>query len=95
MSTEKLEKSVLRQMGEPKGVARDLARFRKAAKALSSKHPRLVEEFPKQWVVFYEGKVKARGQTMHSALLQARQQNLPLGKAIVRYIDRNDRTFIL
>lgn len=95
MPGETVERSVLRQMGEPKAVARDLARYRKAAKALSSDHPRFTEEFPKQWVVVYDGKVRARGQTMQSALLQAKELNLPTGNAIVRFIAKNDRIFIL
>ena len=95
MPRETLERSVLRQMGKPKTVAREMARFKKAAKALSSNHPRLIEEFPKQWIVVYDGKVRARGQTMQSALLQAREQNLPTSNAIVRFIDKNDRIFIL
>ncbi len=60
MPRETLERSVLRQMGKPKTVARELARFKKAAKALSSNHPRLIEEFPKQWIVVYDGKVRSR-----------------------------------
>lgn len=95
MRRDTFEKSALRQLGDPKAVARELARFGKAARALSSDHPRFIEKFPKQWVVIYEGKVRARGQTMQSALLQARQQNLPTQHAIVRFIDRNERTFIL
>lgn len=95
MPRKSLEQSVLRQMGAPKAIAQDLARFRNAAKALSSDHPRLIEEFPKQWVVVYDGKVRARGQTLQSALLQAKEQSLAVENAIVRFIDRNDRTFIL
>ena len=95
MPRETLERSVLRQMGDPADVARELASFRKAAKSLSSKHPRFIEKYPKQWVVVYEGKVRARGQTMQSVLIQAKKQSIPIGNAIVRFIDRNERTFIL
>jgi hypothetical protein len=95
MPRETLERSVLRQIGNPATAAKELASFRKAAKSLSSKHPRFIEEYPKQWIVVYDGKVRARGQTMQSAMLQAKNQNIPIHSAIIRYIDRNERTFIL
>lgn len=95
MPRETLERSVLRQLGKTKTVAQEMARFKKAAKALSSNHPRFIEEYPKQWVVVYDGKVRARGQTMQSALLQAREQNLPISNSIVRFIDNSERIFIL
>jgi len=95
MSRDSLERSALHQMGEPKDVASEMARFRRAAKALSSNHPRYIEKYPKQWVVVYDGRVKARGQTLQSALLQAKEQNLPTRNAIVRFIDKSDRIFIL
>ncbi len=95
MPRETVDRSVLRQMENPKEIAREMGRFRKSARALSSKHPRFIEEFPKQWVVVYNGRVRARGQTMQSALLQAKEKQLPTENAIVRFIDKNERTFIL
>lgn len=89
------EVSALRQMGGARAIARGLAQFQKAARALSSDHPRLIDKYPKQWVVVFDGEVKARGRTMKSALLQARKRSIPLEHAIVRYIDKNERTFIL
>lgn len=95
MAQETLEQAAIEQLGDPGQVARELASFRKAARSLSSNHPRYIEKYPKQWVIVHNGAVKVRGQSMQSALLQAREQNLPVQNAILRYIDRNDRTFIL
>lgn len=95
MPNETVEALVLHQLGNPAEAARQLARFRRAAKALSFKHPRFIEEFPQQWIVVYVGEVRAQGESLHSALLQAERLNIPVEKAIVRFIDRNERTYIL
>lgn len=95
MSSEKLRAAVVRQLGDPGTVIRELRDYRRSAKALSASHPGMIDQYPKQWVVVHQGKVKARGQTLQSALLQAERKRLPTEHSIVRFIDRDERTFIL
>ena len=50
-------------IGDPKKVGKELRRFQRSVRALSSDHPRLIDEFEKQWVALYEGEVRAQGKT--------------------------------
>lgn len=95
MSIETREQVVLRQLGNPADIDRELLSFRRGAKALSSKHLRLIDRYPKQWVAVYRGKVGAHGRTFRSVLQQINQKGLPREHIIVRYIDKNQRTMIL
>ena len=82
-------------LGDPVALHRELRSFRKAALALSSDHPRLIDLYPNQWVAVYDGKVTAHGKTLDSVLEEMRRKGIPQGRTIVRYIDRNERTLIL
>lgn len=95
MSSETREQVVLEELGNPADIDRELQSFRRAALVLSSKHPRLIDRYPKQWVAVYRGRVRASGRTFWSVLRQIDQRGLPREQIIVRYIDRNQRTMIL
>lgn len=95
MSVEAREQAVLRQLGNPADIDRELQSFRRGVKVLSSKHPRMINRYPKQWVAVYKGKVEAHGRTFQSVLQQIDQTGLPREHVIVRYIDKNQRTMIL
>lgn len=90
-----LEKSVLEKLGNPSKVDKELRSFRKSAMVLSSKHPRLVNRYPKQWVAVYNGKTIAVGRTLNSALRESDKRGIPREHVIVRYIDKNQRAMIL
>ena len=91
----KTKARVMEQLGSPKDVACELQSFRRAARVLSSNHPRLIDLYPKQWVAVHRGKVRASGKTFRSVMTQVDEKRLPRGSIIVRYIDRNHRTMIL
>jgi hypothetical protein len=95
MAIEGKRDAVLGQVGNPDDVAREIGSFRKAARALSSKHPRMIERYAKQWVAVYRGRVRAQGSTFKSVLEQVDQKNLPRQQVIVRFIDGDERTMIL
>jgi pyrimidine operon attenuation protein/uracil phosphoribosyltransferase len=95
MAIDASKKAVLEQLGNPTEVARGLEDFRRAAKVLSSQHPRLIDRYPKQWVAVYNGKVRARGRTFRAVLEQLDKAGVPREHAIVRFIDKNQRTMIL
>ncbi|MCH8901175.1 MAG: hypothetical protein IIC88_02645 [Chloroflexi bacterium] len=82
-------------LGDPKRVDEELQHFRKATAVLSSRHPRLIESYPRQWVAVYDGEVKAHAKTFDSLMVQVDKQKLPRARTIVRYIDKTQRTLIL
>ena len=93
MKTKKQD--IIRELGNPSDIDKELKSFRRSAKALSSKHPRLIDLYPKQWVAVYQGKVSAHGKTFQSVLQQIDLNKLPREQIIMRYIDKNQRTMIL
>ena len=88
-------KAVVDLIGDPKEIDRDLQDFRRAARALSSNHPRLIDSYPKQWIAVYRGRVRATGTTFSAVMTQLDLKGLPREHVIVRFIDKNQRTMIL
>lgn len=85
---------IARALGDPDEVARDLQRARRAAQVFSSDHPRLIEEHPHQWVAVYDSTVIARPSL--EALLDAlATRQIPREHAVIRFIDRDEKIFIL
>lgn len=94
--TKMTKNDVLRHLGgSAMEIDRGLRRFADAAKVLSSDHPRLINEHPSQWVGVYHGKVAASATTMESLLSKLRENGVPAKDAIVRFIEKNERTLIL
>ncbi len=79
----------------PVRLNRDLQRFRQAAQALSSGHPRLIDKYPNQWVAVYHGRVAAHASTLPAILGKMKRRRIPQARTIVRYIEKNKRTMIL
>jgi hypothetical protein len=88
-------RAVLEHLGDPADVDRELQRFRKAARVLSSQRARLIDRYPKQWVAVYDGRVRARGRTLQAVMKQVDKEGLPREHTVVRFIDKNHRTMIL
>lgn len=87
---------ILREFGATaKEIDGDLQKFRRAARLLSSKHPRLTDKYQKQWVGVYEGRVRVHGKTLKSVMDKITDRGLPKERVIVRFIDKNQRTMIL
>jgi hypothetical protein len=79
----------------PKQVDRELRAFSRAAKLLSSDHPRLIDEHPKEWVAIYDGKVRATDKSLQALVARLNEEGLPANEAIIRYIDTSGRKLIL
>jgi hypothetical protein len=79
----------------PKQVDRELRAFSRAAKLLSSDHPRLIDEHPKEWVAIYDGKVRATDKSLDALIARLKEKGLPANEAIIRYIDTSGRKLIL
>ena len=82
-------------IGDPHKVDEDLQSFRKTARRLSSRHPRLVERYPNQWIALHAGKVRAHGRTFEAVLAQIDSKGLPRAQIIIRFIHKEPRTLIL
>ena len=88
-------KEVLGLVGAPRTVEKELRQFRRNASALSSSHPRLINEYPQRWVAVHKGKVKAKGKNLSALMQVVAKKRLPRGELVVRFIDREPQTMIL
>ncbi|MBI4216087.1 MAG: hypothetical protein HY687_01650 [Chloroflexi bacterium] len=95
MAVNAMTQTVLEQLGNPAAVDRELQSFRRAARVLSSKNPRMIDRYSKQWIAVYRGRVRAQGRTFLSLITQVDKLKLPREHVIVRFIDKNERTMIL
>ncbi len=82
-------------IGDPAQIDRELSQFRETSKMLSSKNPRMNEEYPDQWVALFDGKVQASGMSMERVLHEIDKKEIPRGRVIVRFIEKNPRTMVL
>lgn len=90
------EAEVLRQLGaSPQEVDRQLQAFSKAARVLSSDHPRLIDEHPLQWVGIYDGHVAASARNLKSLMAQLENEGIPAADTIIRFIDKEERVMVL
>ena len=87
--------AVVRKLGNLADLARDLQRFRNSARLLSSRQARLIEKYPKQWVAVYRGRVRAHARTLQNLMREIDEKGLPREDVITRFVDKNQRTFIL
>jgi len=81
--------------GSAARIDQELSSFGEAAKVLSTDHPRMIDEHPSKWIAVYEGKVGARAKSLRELLSKIDKKHIPRDKAIIRFIDRQERTLIL
>lgn len=82
--------------GDPQEVGLRLRAFRESARVYSSSHPRLIDEFPRQWVAVYEGRVRTHASTIGELLAQVEATELPRRDILIRFIEEeNQRALIL
>jgi len=79
----------------PRQVDRELRAFSRAARVLSSDHPRLIDRHPKEWVGIYDGKVHAAAKSFGALVSKLKKKGVPPNEAIIRYIDTSGRMLIL
>jgi hypothetical protein len=90
------KKNLAAQLGAtPRQMDNELRAFSRAAKVLSSDHPRLIEEHPKEWVGIYDGKVCATDRSLTALMSKLKRDGYPPNEAIIRYIDTSGRKLIL
>ena len=81
--------------GKPEEIAKGLVEFSKSAEVLSIDQPRLIHEYPMSWIGVYQGKVSAKADDLPALMKKLEKQGIPPGDAIIRFIERNQRTLIL
>ena len=79
----------------PEDIARGLREFSTSAEMLANDQPRLIDEFPRQWIGVYRGEVSAKADDLPSLMEKLERRGIPLGDTIVRFIEKNQRTLIL
>ena len=79
----------------PKQVDRELRSFSRAARILSSDHPRLIDKHPKEWVGIHDGGVRATGKSYNALISRLKKMGLSPSDTIIRYIDTSGRKLIL
>lgn len=90
------KKNVAAHIGaSPKEIANDLQMFSRAARVLSTSHPRLIDKHPKEWVGIYDHRVCASAKTLPALMAALKRDGIPPNKTIVRFIDVSGRKMIL
>jgi len=86
---------VLRILGDPRQIARDLQAFSRSAQVLSSNQNSLIKKYSRQWVAVHEGEVMAHADDFEALLALIDRKEIPRKYVIVRYIDSKVQTLIL
>ena len=86
---------VVRRLGPLDELRRDLADFKRSARAFSSDRPRLIDEYRQQWVAVLDGEVVAHCDSFAAVMDAIDEQHVPRSRVLVRFIDENVRTMIL
>ncbi len=96
MSTETFSKQqILSVLGDPATVSRELHDFAESAKVLSARAPRMIEEYPRQWIAIHNGQVRARASTLRALFDEVDREGVPREHTLVRFIEKDIRTLIL
>ena len=81
--------------GTPEEVAADLIEYSEMARILSDEQENLIGKYPLHWVCLHKGRVSASSRTLPALMGELKEQGIPAGEVIVRFIDKNQNTFIL
>jgi hypothetical protein len=79
----------------PEDIDRVLRSFSRAARLLSSKSPRLIDEHPKEWIGVFNNDVCVSDKTLDGLIQKLNDQGIKPKDAIIRFIEVNRRKMIL
>jgi hypothetical protein len=79
----------------PRQIDRELRSFSRAARVLSSDHPRLVERHPEQWVGLHDRSVCATAKSLSALISRLKKMGFSPNDTIIRYIDTSGQKLIL
>lgn len=90
------DRPFLAEIGDdPEKIAFELREFSDAAQRLSEQWERLAEEHPMEWVCFHRGEVSASSSSLDDLMAAMRDQGIPANRAVIRFIDKKQKTLIL
>ena len=90
------DRHLLTEIGDdPEKIAFELREFSDSAQLLSDQREKLAEEHPMEWVCIHHGKVAASSKTLDALMEKIREQGISANSAIVRFIDKKQKTLIL
>ncbi len=95
MARTDLIENVIKMWGGPKAIEAEFRILKRSARRLSSNDPRLIDEYPNQWVGIYKGEVCAHGDTFKDVLDSLAKQGCPKNQTIIRYISQYRRAMFL
>lgn len=99
-----LEESVLAHPGrdflteigdDPEKIAFELREYSDSAQLLSKQWERLAEKHPMEWVCFHRGRVSANSKSLDALMEEMRNRGIPANRAVIRFIDKKQKTLIL
>jgi hypothetical protein len=79
----------------PKQMDSELRSFSRAARLLSSDHPRLIDRYPNQWVGIHDRDVRASAKSFGALISKLKKAGVAPNDTIIRYIDASGRKLIL
>ena len=85
-----------RELGaSAKKIDRELRKFSRAARLLSSSRPRLINTHPQEWVGLYDGEVCATDKSFNGLVRKLKRRGLSPKETIIRFIDTSERKLVL
>lgn len=86
---------VIQQMGGIQVLAREMKDFQDTVSAFMEDEPKLIEQYNNQWVAYHDCRLRAHADSIDALLLQLREQQVPRGEALVRFISNERRIWLL
>ena len=86
---------VAEAIGPLEDIRRGLEEFSRSARVFSEVDPRLIEDYPEQWVAVINGDVAAVAPTFKGVMAYLDEHGLPRAQAMVRFVSPTPRTMIL
>ena len=83
------------QFGDIEAVEQDLLSVRRSDAAFAAKHNDLVQQHPRQWVAFHDGKLVGRAADLESVLNQMDAKKIPRSTVVVEFLDPHPRVLVL
>ena len=85
---------VLRAIGDPRQVSEDLRIFSSNTDGFAAAYEQILEKYPKLWVAFHDGAVRASGSTLEDVLRAIDGAELSRQHVCVGYMDP-EPTFLI
>jgi ABC-type amino acid transport substrate-binding protein len=86
---------ILEIIGDPDELARKMEKDRADWAAFSLVNLELLKKYPKKWIVFCDGEVRAVGSSLASVLEKADALGLPRDDILAEYLNPDPETLIL